>query len=359
MNRISRRVNTVTQGIQNSKKFLLTFFVAVIGLFTHTTITTAQTNCPDGINIYVPNGGTMIAIWSPLSNGDYRITRGNNAGPTHVGKDIYALDLSIPGSADKGKAVFLPITGRVFAVRNAGGFGNTVFVWDPGSGILIRLAHLLDFSMTINGANGGWFGAGTKVGYIGETGCYRCGEHLHLVAYRDVKAGIVTEQTIINELSSGKTPSVAKPQKFRLVAPSDNCDLVQFEGDPTIYTNKNYILYPVTLDVWRSWGLSLTLVPSEGTYDQVAGRIPIRVLPAYMRSSFNISNRLASPRNESVFRGNLYPDTYVWKSWQQKHWLNANQFCDAVWCEFRWSEVQWMDQSFVDRLYPVTVRRPR
>lgn len=318
----------------------------------------AQTNCPSGIQISVPNGETMIAIWSPLSNGDYRITRGNDASPTHLGKDRYALDLSIPGSADKGKAVFLPITGRVWTVKNAGGFGNTVFIWDPGSGILIRLAHLLDFSMVINGANGTWFGAGTKAGYIGETGCPGCGEHLHLVAYRDVKAGLVTEQSIINELSLGRTPSIAKPQKFRLIAPSDNCDLVQFEGNSTIYTNKYQTLYPVTYDVWKSWGLSLTLTPSEGTYDKIAGRIPIRVLPTYMRSWFYISNQLAPPRSESVFRGNSYPDTYVWRSWGQKQWLNANQFCDAVWCEFRWTEVQFMDQNFVDRLNPATIRRP-
>ena len=314
----------------------------------------AQTNCPSGIVIEVGSGNEMIAIWSPLSNGDYRITRGNNASPTHVGKDIYALDLSIPGSADRGKAVYLPITGRVWSVRNAGGFGNTTFVWDPGTGILIRLAHLLDFSSVLNGANGGWYGAGTKAGYIGETGCPGCGEHLHLVAYRNVKVGVmngqvrVTEQAIINDLSAGRTPAYAQPQKFRLIAPSDNCDLTRFDDNPTVYTNKYQTLNPVTSDVWKSWGLSLNLTPQEGTYDKVAGAVPVRVLPAYQRGWFSISN-LAHPRNESVIRGSQSSAVYVFR-WGRKYWLNANQFCDAPWCEFRFSEVQVMDQNFVNQL---------
>ncbi len=309
----------------------------------------AQTNCPSGIVIDVSSGNNMIAIWSPLSNGDYRVTRGNNIG-THTGKDIYALDLSIPGSADRGKGVYLPITGRIWSVRTTGGYGNTTFIWDPGTGILIRLAHLLDFSSVLNGANGNWFGAGTKAGYIGETGCPGCGEHLHLVAYRNVRVGVngVSEQTIINDLSVGRTPAIAQPQKYRLIAPSDNCDLLRFDDNPTVYTNKNQTLYGVTPDVWNSWGLSLNLTPQEGTYDQVAGRIPVRILPASQRGSFSISS-LAQPRNESVIRGNQSSAVYLFRA-GRKSWLNASQFCDDPRCEFRFSEVQVMDQNFVNQL---------
>ena len=314
----------------------------------------AQSNCPSGINIYVNSGNEMMSIWSPLSNGDYNISRGWNAGPTHLNKEIYALDLNIPGNADRGKALYLPITGRVWSVRNAGDFGNTIFVWDPGTGILIRLAHLLDFSSVLNGANGNWFGAGTKAGYIGRTG-NASGEHLHLVSYRNIKANVmnggvrVTEQAIINDLSVGRTPSYAQPQKFRLIAPSDNCDLIRFDDNSTIYTNKYQTLYPVTFDVWRSWGLSLNLTPQEGTYDQVTGRIPVRVLPAYQRGWFSISNKFAQPRNEAVIKGNQQSAVYIFR-WGYKQWLNANQFCDSSWCEFRWSEVQTMDQNFVNQL---------
>lgn len=338
-------------------KNLWRLLVGAVVFATYLTQTvSAQSNCPSGININVSSGNTMIAIWSPLSmgasNSDYRVTRGNNIG-THVGKDIYALDLSMPGSADRGRAVYLPITGRVWSVRNVGGYGNTTLVWDPGTGILIRMAHELDFSSTLNGAAGSWFGAGTKAGYIGETGCPGCGEHLHLVAYRNVKAGVVynnktyTEQTIINDfLSKGSTPSFAEPQKFRLLAPSDNCDIIRFDDNPTIYTNKYQTIYPVTSDVWKSWGMNINLTPQEGTY---SGTLPTRVLPAYQRSWFSISSQLAQPRNESVIKGSQTSAVYVFR-WGRKYWLNANQFCDSTNCEFRWSEVQTMDQNFVNQL---------
>jgi hypothetical protein len=328
----------------------------------------AQINCPSGIEIYVNSGADMITVWSPLSNGDYHISRGWNSG-THssTGKDRYALDLNIAGTADKGKAVFLPITGRVWTAYKPGtttqaNYGNTVLLWDPGSGILIRLAHLDSFSSVINNASGSWFGAGTKAGYIGVTGCLtaECGPHLHVSAYRNVKIGAwtgthsATEQEIVNSLSQGLTPAFAQPQKFRVTAPSDNCDLIQFNDGPTVYTFKNGVYYPVTFDVWRSWGLSLDLTPRDGQYDQTAGRIPLRVRPSYERNWYPVGT-LAPPRTESVFRGNLYPDTYVYR-WGQKNWLSASQFGDQPWYEYRWTEVQVMDQNFVDRLTPRTYR---
>jgi hypothetical protein len=335
--------------------FLLLLFIVMLQ---HAAL--AQTNCPSGIQIHVNSGDTMISIWSPISNGDYYLSRAWDMG-THVGKDRYSLDLSMPGSQDLGKAVFLPMTGRVWAVKTSGAYGNTAMIWDPGSGILLRLAHMVGFSSATYAASGFWFGAGTKVGYIGETGCPGCGPHLHVTAYRNVMVGAwtgsraATEQDIINSLSKGATPSFAQPQKFRLIAPSDNCDLIRFDGNPTVYTQKDGTLYPVTSDVWRSWGLSLDLRPREGQFDQTAGRIPVRVLPAYQRGWYYINSQLASPRTESVFRGYRYPDTYVYR-WGQKNFLSANQFGDQSWYEYRWSEVQVMDQNFVDQLYPRTFR---
>lgn len=329
----------------------------------------AQTNCPSGIVIHVNSGENMITVWSPLSNGDYHISRGWFGSTTHTrgSKDQYALDLNIAGTGDLGKAVFLPITGRVWTAYKAGtstnpNYGYTAMIWDPGSGVLIRLAHLNGFSSAINNAGGAWLGAGTKAGYIGESGCPGCGTHLHMSAYRNVLVGAwtgsrnATEQDIVSALSQGVTPSFAQPQKFRVTAPSDNCDLIRFDKDPTVYTFKNGILYPVTFDVWRSWGLSLNLTPQlDGTYDQTAGRIPVRVLPTYQRGYYYQNGQLAPPRIESVFRGDRYPDTYVYR-WGQKNFLNANQFGTESWKEFRWTEVQVMNQNFVDQINPRTYR---
>ena len=321
----------------------------------------AQTNCPSGININVDSGLKMVSIWSPLSNGDYYINRGWGAG-YHVNKDLYSLDLNMPGTADLGKAVFLPITGRVWKAYKAGSttsanYGNTVLIWEPGTGILIRLAHLQSVAFTVYYASpGSWLGAGTKAGYIGESGCPGCGPHLHVTAYRNVKVGVpyagrtATEQDIVNFLSAGNTPSFAQAQKFKVIAPSDNCDLIRFDDNPTVYTGSNGVYYPVTFDVWRSWGLSLDLRPHlDGTYDQVAGRIPVRVLPAYQRGWYYLSHELAWPRRESVFRGNQSTAVYVFR-WNQKNWLSANQFGTSPWYEYRWSEIQVMDQGFVNQL---------
>jgi hypothetical protein len=261
----------------------------------------------------------------------------------------------------------LPMTGRVWTAFKSGtasspNYGHTVLIWDPGTGILIRLAHLQSVAQPVYYAGAGsWLGAGVKAGYIGESGCPGCGTHLHMTAYRNVKVGIshaghtVTEQEIVNSLSTGNTPPFASAQKFRVLAPSDNCYLIQFNDNPTVYTYKNGILYPVTFDVWRSWGLSLNLVPTGGQYDSTNGRIPVNVLPAHQRSSYSVSNQLAPPRTDSVFRGYQYPDVYVYR-WNQKNFLNANQFGDQPWHEYRWSEIQMMDQNFVDNLPPKTFR---
>lgn len=325
--------------------------------------TYAQTNCPSGINIYVNSGEDMISIWSPLSNGDYHISKGWNS-QGHFNQDYYSLDLNIAGTGDLGKAVYLPITGRVWSAyrpptTTSTNYGYTVLIWDPGSGIVVRLAHLDSFSSIVqNTPSGSWLGAGTKAGYIGESGCPGCGTHLHMTAYRNVKvSGSATEQQIVNALSQGITPAIAQKQKFRLIAPSDNCDLIRFDDGPTIYTSNNGVLYPVTLDVWRSWGLSLNITPPQGygTYDTTNGQIPIRVLPAYQRSWYSISSQLAWPRRDSAFRGTQYPDTYVFR-WGQKYLLNANQFGDQSWHEYRWSEIQFMNQNFVDQIDPRTIR---
>jgi hypothetical protein len=345
--------SSTTRNLVRATAFIVIFMVLVTQL-------QAQTNCPSGINLNVNSADPMISIWSPLSNGDYRLTRAWNIG-THTGRDIYSLDLSMAGTSDLGKAVFLPITARVWAASTSGPYGNTAMIWDPGSGIVVRLAHMLSFSSIANGSMGTWYGAGVKVGYIGETGCPGCGPHLHVSTYRNVKIGIafsghsVTEQEITGYLSKGLTPAFAQAQKFRLIAPSDNCELIRFDDNSTIYTKKNGQLYPVTFDVWRSWGLSLNLNQVEGQFDQTAGRIPINVLPAYQRSWYSISSNLTPPRTDSVFRGFQYPDTYVYR-WGQKNPLSANQFGDQAWYEYRWSEVQYMDQGFVDKINPRTYR---
>lgn len=312
-----------------------------------------QTNCPSGINLYVSSGTTMVSIWSPVSGGDYNISNGWGAG-LHTGRDLYSIDLTMPLSTDRWKPLFLPFTGRIWTANN-GSYGNTVMTWDPGSGQLNRLAHLQAFSSVINNSGGSWFGAGTKVGYIGETGAPG-NVHVHVTEYREVKVGYDnqgryhSEAEIINYLRQGQTPPFAQPQKFRLIAPSDNCDLVRFSDSATVYTNKSNTLYPITFDAWRSLGLSLNLTPSAGTYDQVNGALPIRVLPPSQRVWFTISSQMAWPRTESAFRGQNSSTCYVFR-WGRKQPLSASQFGTPPATEFRaWEEVMVMDQNYVNQL---------
>lgn len=312
----------------------------------------AQNYCPSGINIHVNSGTNFIWVWSPLSGGDYHITQGHNTG-THVGRDIYSLDLNMAGTSDLGKAVFLPFTARVWAANTSGPYGKTVMAWDPGSGILFRLAHLDQFASTVIYSQGGWIGAGTKVGYIGGSGGWS--PHLHATAYRNVKTGVAyngraaTEADIIGFVSTGTTPTFAQAQKFRIVAPGDNCDLVKFDDSPAIYSFKFGILHPINIDAWRSMGLSVNLAPTLGSYDSSARSIPMRTLPSWQRPSYSISSQLMNPRTESVFKGRSNPAVYVLR-WGRKNLLNANQFGPEEWREFHWSEVQIMDQTYVNRI---------
>lgn len=138
----------------NDRKFLaigrrlfLIFSILAALVFSQSS-TQAQTNCPSGIVIYVNSGQDLISVWSPLSNGDYYLSRAWNIG-THTGRDGYSLDLSMPESQDLGKAVFMPFTAGVWAVKTSGPYGNTVMMWDSGSGILIRFAHLNQLSSVI------------------------------------------------------------------------------------------------------------------------------------------------------------------------------------------------------------------
>jgi hypothetical protein len=318
----------------------------------------AQGNCPSGIRIHVASANELISLWSPIGGDDYYVSRAWDIG-THTGRDRFSLDLSMPGYADLGKPVFLPFTARVWRANN-GPYGNTAMAWDPGSGIVIRLAHMASFSSAVTNTWGDWLGAGTKVGYIGETGCPGCGSHLHVSAYRNVLVGAqvagrtVTEQEITNSLAQGQTPASAQAQRFRFVAPSNNCEVIRFGKDPAIYTLKNGRLFPVALDGWRSWGMSVNWNPVEGWLDQVA-RITYRSLQETDRRSYAFSTQLADPREESVFRGGQRADTYVFR-WGQKMLLSATQFGDQSWHEYRWSEVQMMDQSFVDQVHPRTQR---
>lgn len=334
---------------------LITGLIILAALFTNTVL--AQTNCPSGIVIHVNSGTDFIYVWSPLSAGDYNLTRAWDA-VTHTGNDRYSMDLSMPGDSDLGKAVYMPFTSRVWSSTN-GSYGKTMMMWDPGSGIVIRFAHLNQFSSILLNPNGGWYGAGTKAGYIGGTGNWPV--HLHVSAYRNVKVGVAysnrtaTEADIIGFLSSGKTPTFAQPQKFRLIAPSDNCDLVKFDDNPTVYTYKFGTLYPITGDAWKSMGLSINFTPQEGSYDSSARKIPMRILPGWQRGSYWISSEFAPPRTDAVFKGASFPAVYVYR-YGQKNLLNANQFGSQDWQEYHWSEIQTMDQNYVDRINPRTYR---
>lgn len=311
-----------------------------------------QSNCPSGISIHVTSGNEFIFVWSPIAGDRYNFTRAWNIG-THTGRDQYSLDISMPGSTDQGKPIYLPFTSRVWVANTSGTYGKTIMAWDPGSGVVIRLAHLNQFSSVVVSSWGGWTGAGTKVGYIGGSGGWT--PHLHMTAYRNVRVGVrvgnrnITESEIMRDLSAGITPSYAQAQKFRLIAPSDNCDLVKFDDNATVYTYKFGQLYPVTTDAWKSMGSDIRFTPDEGSYDQNARNIPMRVLPGWQRSTFSISSQMAPPREGSVFKGNQNATVFEYR-YGRKNPLSASRFGDEEWREFHWSEIQTMSQSYVDSI---------
>jgi hypothetical protein len=134
-------------------------------------------------------GGVASPITKlPYSAGQsFIVTQGYNLPPTHIKKDLYALDFTQNGCDAYGKAVVAVASGTVmFASEEGynGGYGTELIV-DHGNHIVSRYAHMVPDSLTV-ATNGAVIRQGQTLGLLGDTGLVvgaACvahpGSHLH------------------------------------------------------------------------------------------------------------------------------------------------------------------------------------
>jgi hypothetical protein len=132
-----------------------------------------------------------VAAKLPYQKGqEFVVVQGYNSPPTHIKKDVYAIDFSQDGCDAYGKLAVASAAGVVeLAEENGynGGYGTQVLI-DEGNHIVARYAHMIPG--TIPFAVGATVVQGQSIGAIGNTGLVAgaaCathpGTHLHFAMY--------------------------------------------------------------------------------------------------------------------------------------------------------------------------------
>lgn len=124
------------------------------------------------------------------------VVQGYSTAPTHVRKDLYAIDFSQGGCDAYGRFAVASAPGTVMLAQEAGyngGYGTQVLIIDE-SRIVARYAHLIPGSVTV--AAGDAVARGEPLGTIGNTGLVAgaaCpthpGTHLHFAMYGEAGDG--------------------------------------------------------------------------------------------------------------------------------------------------------------------------
>lgn len=137
-----------------------------------------------------PQTSHAINIGLPFEKGSkWKVTRGYDTPPTHVGKDKYAIDFSIPGEADYGKNILAVYDGIVEISKwenpnnSKQGYGQYVLI-DHENGLLSRYTHLKERFVSV----GDKIKKGQIIGEANNTG-YSSGTHLHFVMYQKDENG--------------------------------------------------------------------------------------------------------------------------------------------------------------------------
>lgn len=124
----------------------------------------------------------------PYAKGqNFIVTQGYDTPPTHIKKDLYALDFTQNGCDAYGKAAVAAAPGKVMFLSQEGyngGYGTELII-DHGNNIVSRYAHMIPGSITL-ASSGAPIQQGQPIGLVGDTGLVAgaaCanhpGTHLH------------------------------------------------------------------------------------------------------------------------------------------------------------------------------------
>ena len=120
------------------------------------------------------------------------VVQGYNSPPTHIKKDLYAMDLSQNGCDAYGKTAVAAEAGKVMLAQATGyngGYGTQVLIKDSGD-IVARYAHMIPGTIPASLGLGAAVAQGEPLGEIGNTGLVAgaaCpthpGTHIHFAMY--------------------------------------------------------------------------------------------------------------------------------------------------------------------------------
>ena len=155
---------------------------------------------------------TILEFLSPLI-GDFQITTEYGAPAAKGGGTHYALDFAAP----KGTPVYAPTDSKVKRADNkdAGG-GNIVELAAP-DGITLLFAHLDSYVVGVDE----FVKAGEIIGYVGSTGEYTTGNHLHLEARKDGK--LINPLDLFDPLTDAATDAYATTARRVPLQEDGNC----------------------------------------------------------------------------------------------------------------------------------------
>ena len=139
----------------------------------------------------IARAASAYSVKLPYAAGErFIVTQGYDSPPTHIKKDLYALDLSQNGCDAYGKSVVASSAGNVSLTEETGyhgGYGTQVLV-DDGSSVVSRYAHMIPGSVTVDAGDA--VHRGEILGMVGDTGLVAgaaCsahpGTHVHFAMY--------------------------------------------------------------------------------------------------------------------------------------------------------------------------------
>lgn len=165
---------------------IIAVILCVLGGYACAVFAQQSSAAPAPVSIVAPASSPVAKL--PYTKGQsFIVTQGYDTPPTHIKKDLYALDFTQNGCDAYGKAVVAAVSGTVmFAAEEGynGGYGTELII-DHGNHIVSRYAHMIPDSITV-AATGAAIRQGQTIGLVGDTGLVAgvaCaahpGTHLH------------------------------------------------------------------------------------------------------------------------------------------------------------------------------------
>ena len=241
---------------------------------------------------------SLSAVKLPYAKGKkFIVTQGYNTPPTHIKKDLYALDFTQNGCDAYGKTVVAAASGTAMFVSQKGyngGYGTELII-DHGRNIVSRYAHMIPDSLLV-AASGTAIRQGQPIGLLGDTGLVMgaaCADHpgTHLHFAMDTVNDDGTFSAYDPEPISGYTNILAGNWYL-----SDNDDVLPASSSPSGEVLGAYDDIPI--DVASADTTDAEVLPSSTNAVISTGGVSVTVESA--PASTPASTSIASPTTDAT-----------------------------------------------------------